>query len=526
MTSPGSRLDVRLVPAAVVAWAVTAMGLAWGLGLWLAGVSAAAGAAWWAAARMAAPRRGIGVAAAGVFGAAIVGVGFGGSIALRGDAVHRHPLSQRFGTSAWVTVVPGESPRRAGPARLMFRADVIALSDADSDGTVTVFGPMVDFGGLGAGQPVRFRARITRPARRDLTVAVLTAVGRPSFGEPTALQRGARLVRDRFAAVARETLPADQAAVLPGLVLGDTAAVPTATTADFRTAGLTHLTAVSGANVTIVCGVVLLTAHLLGPQAAVALAALALVGFVVVVEPTASVLRAAIMAAIGLMAVLSGRRRQAVPVLAATVIALMVIAPQLAVDAGFALSVAATAALVVLAPAWSARLVGRGWPKWLADCTCVAVAAHLVTAPLIAAISGQFSLISMLANLLVALVIPPITVLGTAAAAVVCVSPPLAGLLIRFTGPEVWWLLRVAQVAGGLPGAAVPVPPGWAGFATVSGATVAAVLLWRCLRRASSDRRVRPRSSRVSMSATEPTSPHSTRMGDSDRTTADRPTSP
>jgi hypothetical protein len=51
---------------------------------------------------------------------------------------------------------------------------------------------------------------------------------------------------------------------------------------------------------------------------------------VVVVEPTASVLRAAIMAAIGLMAVLSGRRRQAVPVLAATVIALMVFAPQLA----------------------------------------------------------------------------------------------------------------------------------------------------------------------------------------------------
>lgn len=479
MTAPGARIDVRLVPAAVVGWAVTAAGLTWGLGLWLAALSGTAGAAWGVAARMATSRRGIGAAAAGVLGAAIVGVGFGVSIALRSDAVHRHPLSQRFGASSWVTVVPVETPRRAGPARLMFRADVIELGNADSDGSVTVFGPVVDFGQLGAGQPARFRARISRPVRRDLTIAVLTAIGRPTFGQPTALQRGARAVRDRFAAVARETLPADQAAVLPGLVLGDTAAVPAATTADFRTAGLTHLTAVSGANVTIICAVVLLTAHLVGPRYAVALAAVALVGFVVVVEPTASVLRAAIMAAIGLMAVLSGRRRQAVPVLAATVIALMVIAPQLAVDVGFALSVSATAALVVLAPMWSARLVGRGWPKWLADAICVAVAAHLVTAPLIAAISGQFSVVSVLANLFVALVIPPITVLGTAAAALVCMWTPPADLLIRFTGPELWWLLQVARIAGRTPGAAVPVPPGWAGFVTVGGATVATVLLWR-----------------------------------------------
>ncbi|MEI6253465.1 MAG: ComEC/Rec2 family competence protein [Mycobacteriaceae bacterium] len=480
MTTPATRLDLRLVPAAFTAWTVTAAGLAFGLGLWLAALSAALGAAWWMLDRRVGTRHPlIRAATAGVLGAAIVGAGFGISIALRADAVHTHALARWFGATQWVTLAPVETPRRAGPARVMFRADLIRLADAETDGTVTVFAPAVDFGQLGAGQPARFRADIARPTRRDLSVAVLTAAGRPVFGEPPALQRTARAVRDRFAAAAREVLPPDQAAMLPGLVLGDTAAVPAATTADFRTAGLTHLTAVSGANVTIICAVMLLSAHLVGPRAAVALAALALAVFVVVVEPTASVLRAAIMAAIGLMAVLSGRRRQAVPVLAATVIALMVFAPQLAVDLGFALSVSATAALVVLAPVWSARLVGRGWPKVLADATCVAAAAHLVTAPLIAAISGQFSLVSVLANLSAAVVIPPITVLGTAAAAVVCLWAPLAGLLIRFTGPEVWWLLNVAHAAGRLPGAAVPVPSGWAGFATVGGVTVAAVVLWR-----------------------------------------------
>ena len=478
MAPPATGVDLRLVPASITAWAVTAAGLTWGLGLRLAALCAGTGAAWWMVAHTR-PAPLMRAATAGVLGVAIVGAGFGISVALRSDAVHSHALSRRFGTAVWVTVTPAESPRRAGPARVMFRADVIRLGDAESDGTVTVFAPAVDFGQLGAGQPARFRARIARPTRRDLTVAALTAIGRPVFGRPTAVQQAARAVRDRFAAVAREILPADQAALLPGLVLGDTAGIPAATTTEFRTAGLTHLTAVSGANVTIVCAVVLLSAHLVGPWAAVALAALAMTVFVVVVEPTASVLRAAIMAAIGLMAVLSGRRRQAVPVLAATVIALMVIAPQLAVDLGFALSVSATAGLIVLAPVWSARLVGRGWPKALADALCVALAAHLVTAPLIAAISGQFSLVSVLANLSVAVVIPPITVLGTAAAALVCLWPALAGLLIRFTGPEVWWLSYVAHTAGRLPGAAVAVPSGWAGFATVGAVTAVAVVLWR-----------------------------------------------
>lgn len=342
-----------------------------------------------------------------------------------------------------------------------------------------VFAPGVDFADLGAGQPARFRARVTRPARRDLTVAVLNPVGRPGFGPPSRLQRVARTIRDRFAAAARDVLPVDQAAILPALALGDTSAVPAATAADFRTAGLTHLMAVSGANVTIVCAAVLLSAYLVGPRTAVALAALALTGFVVVVQPSPSVLRAAVMAAIGLMAVLSGRRRQAIPVLAAAVLALMLVAPQLAVELGFALSVAATAALVVLAPVWSARLVARGWPKPLSDALCVALAAQLVTAPLIAAISGTFSLVSVLANLLAAVVIPPITVLGTSAAALGCLWPPAARFLIRFTGPELWWLLRVVHGASRVPGAAVGVPSGWAGLVSVGAASLGAVLMWR-----------------------------------------------
>jgi competence protein ComEC len=342
-----------------------------------------------------------------------------------------------------------------------------------------VFAPIVGYGDLTAGRPATFRARIARPTRHDLTVAMLVAVGAPKLGDASLIQRLAADVRARFAASTRAVLPPDQAAMVPALVLGDTSMLARQTTDEFRIAGLTHLTAVSGANVTIVCGAVLLTAALLGPRVAVALAALALIAFVIVVQPSASVLRAAVMGGITLVAVASHRRRQAIPALSTCVLALMIAAPELAVDVGFALSVSATAALVVIAPVWSRRLVDRGWPKPLADAASVAVAAQLVTAPLIAGISGRVSLVSVAANLAVAVVIPPITVIGTGAAILATIWSASAQLLIRFTGPETWWLLRVAHWGAAVPGAAVPVPSGLAGVAVITAVAVSAVVLWR-----------------------------------------------
>ena len=250
------------------------------------------------------------------------------------------------------------------------------------------------------------------------------------------------------------------------------------------------MTAVSGANVTIVCAAVLFSARLIGPRAAVVLAAVALVAFVIVVQPTASVLRAAVMGAIALLGILSSRRRQAIPALSATVLMLLAVAPHLAVDVGFALSVLATAALVVIAPVWSRRLVARGCPKPLADALAVAWAAHVVTAPLVAGISGRVSLVAAGANLAVAPVIAPITVLGSAAAVLCLLWLAGAQLLIRFTGPELWWVVHVARWAAGVPAATVPVPAGVPGVLAVGGATLLALLLamllwrWRWFRTA------------------------------------------
>jgi competence protein ComEC len=499
-----ARLDARLVPAALTSWVVTATGIVWPIGNVvgsLCTVGSVFGALLWRAgqlqwrgsppqaggaptsslmslsSRRGPPRMpaiGIGLVAVGV-----VGAGFGFAIALRANAIAHHPITAAFGTAAPVTVTPSESSFSVGHGRLMFRATMQRLGHDKISGRVVVFAPARDFSEVTVGQPVQFRARIVRPTRHDLTVAMLNATGGPTIGRAAPAHRAAHTVRAAFAVTARQVLPADQAAMLPALVLGDTSTVTTVTSREFRAAGLTHLTAVSGANVTIVCGAVLFSSRLIGPRAAVGLAGAALLVFVIVVQPTASVVRAAVMGAIALLGVLSSRRRQAIPALSATVLVLMVAAPQLAVDVGFALSVVATAALVVIAPVWSRRLVTAGWPKPLADAVCVACAAQVVTAPLIAGISGRVSLVAAAANLAVAALIAPITVLGSAAGALCLFWPAGAQLLIRFTGPELWWVLRIAHWAAGVPAASVPVPSGIPGVLLVAAAAVLVVVLWR-----------------------------------------------
>ena len=484
--SPAGHIDVRLVPAALACWSVTAAGIWWPVGRTAAwccvGLVAASGALAWHARRLPAGSDRVRAISAGLAAIGVVGAGFGFAVALRADAVSRHPITAQFGAVAPVTVTPTESAVSLGSGRLMFRANLLRLRDVQMSGRVVVFARASEFGsqtdGIMVGRPVRFTARVSRPNRRDLTVAVLNATGRPTAGTAGPIQRAAHGVRSRFATVVRDTLPPGQAAMLPALVLGDTSAVPTETSRDFRAAGMTHLMAVSGANVTIVCAAVLFSARLLGPRAAVVLAALALVAFVFVVQPTASVLRAAVMGAIALAGMLSSRRRQAIPALSATVLVLLAIAPQLAVDVGFALSVIATAALVVVAPVWSRRLVGKGCPKPLADAIAVAWAAHVVTAPLVAGISGRLSLVAAAANLAAAPVIAPITVLGTAAAMLCMLWPAGAQVLIRFTGPELWWVLHVSRWSAGVPAATVPVPAGVAGVVVVGGLALLMLLLW------------------------------------------------
>jgi competence protein ComEC len=155
-----------LVPAALIAWTVTAAGIVWSLGALLAAgcVIGAAGWAvlvWWRGATTPALR----AAAVAVIGTAVIGAGFGLAAALRDAAVRGHPITHRFGTTASLTVTPTESPRSLGNGRLMFCANLNRLGDGEMSGRVVVFAPVLGFSELTAGQPAGSgRASVVRPA--------------------------------------------------------------------------------------------------------------------------------------------------------------------------------------------------------------------------------------------------------------------------------------------------------------------------------------------------------------------------
>src|SRR5690606_21399194 len=265
--------------------------------------------------------------------------------------------------------------------------------------------------------------------------------------------------------------PDDPGGLLPGLVVGDTSALPSHVEDDFRATGMTHLTAVSGSNVAIVVGAVLLLARFgrAGPRLAAALGVAALIGFVILVRPSPSVLRAGVMGGLGLLALASARQRAAVPALCATVAALVLVDPALAGDAGFALSVLATAGLLLLAPRWRDALRGRGVPRGVAEALAVPAAAQFACSPVIAALSGSVSLVAVPANLLVVPAVAPATVLGVVAAVL---SPIWPGGAEAVGWRGQWparWLVVVARYGADIPGGAIPWPPGAFGGLLLAG---------------------------------------------------------
>jgi competence protein ComEC len=349
---------------------------------------------------------------------------------------------------------------------------------------VLLLAPAEGWSGLLPGQEATADGLLAPPDRADLTTAVLRVRGPPrDVGAPPWWQRVAGSVRDGLRD-ASSVLPEQPAGLLPSLVDGDTSGLSTTVTDEFRVAGLSHLTAVSGTNVAITCGAVLLLLRLLrvGPRTAAALAGVALVAFVVVARPSPSVLRAAVMGAVMLLALLTGRGRSALPALAVAVLGLLLVDPELGVEPGFALSVLATAALVLLAPRWAAALRDRGVPVGVAEALAVPAAAHVVTAPVVAALSGQVSLVAVVANLLAAPAVAPATVLGVLAAAVSVVDGGAAEVVVRLAGPFVGWLVAVGHHAAVLPGAALHWPHGAAGALLLAGVTVGALALLRLRR--------------------------------------------
>lgn len=398
-------------------------------------------------------------------------------VALRQTAVASGPvraLAMKQATAGLSVVVTGDPRALPRPGTVRHRETVLVPARVEQVGRWRVRVPVLLLAGDPAwkrvlpSQHVHVIARLSPPRPGELLAAVALVRGPPVLsGSPSFLQRTAAVIRARLRN-ATDRLPSDEHAVLPALVDGDTSLVPPDLSDAFAKAGLTHLMAVSGENLSLLIGAVLAIGRFagLGRRATPVVAGLAILGFVVVARPSPSVLRAATMGAVALIAVITGREHRGIPALCAAVLVLVLIDPELARSYGFALSAVATAGILLLAPRWRRRLSER-MPRRLAEPLAVSAAAQAFCVPLLVMFGEGIDLVAVPANLLAAPAVGLATLLGVLTALVAPVSLPAARLIALPAGFAVGWITDVARVLSLAPYTAIGWPAGLTGAVLV-----------------------------------------------------------
>lgn len=231
----------------------------------------------------------------------------------------------------------------------------------------------------------------------------------------------------------REVLGPEHGGMLSALVLGGVQVeLPESLRQSFRVAGLSHALAASGFHLSVLLGSVLLLARGAPAALRVLLGGSALLLFLAMAGAQASVVRAVLMGSAALLIREGGGRSRPFGVLLATLVLMLWLQPSWANDVGFQFSVAATAGLVVTAPAVELRLQSL-FPRRLhgvAAALAVPFAAMAWTLPLQWIHFGAMPLYALLANLLASPLLSVLTLVAMGMAVLVLVLPPVLQSLV------------------------------------------------------------------------------------------------
>lgn len=321
-------------------------------------------------------------------------------------------------------------------------------------------------------------------------------------------------VKEQLRTRALDTLGTESAALVLGTAYGDDSLMSSTAREEYKLSGLSHITAVSGANIAIVflgayrlvlavrpyrlASAYLLfrswmqrlrgrgtarsrrpayprrpaqsqqhtppNAHALPPlvhrlstlaiphRVMVLCGVAAVLAYAMLLDSEGSVIRSLAMGLLGAYAMLRGSGRQSLAALQTTVLMCLLAAPHLAVDMGFALSVTATSALILLGPPLI-RLLMRIMPVFCAEMLAAPIVASLWCTPLILAMSGKVPLYSVPANLIAAPLAPLSMLAGLAALGFMLLGlPTAADLCLRAGGLAAQGIEWAAHTAAHTPG--------------------------------------------------------------------------
>lgn len=238
-----------------------------------------------------------------------------------------------------------------------------------------------------------------------------------------------RLLRERIEQVFLHNLPLDEAGLLVGIVFGIRQNLSSDLTLALRSTGVLHVIAASGANVSIVTSLLLLSfSSFLGRRTALALTTLAVVFYAFFSGFQPSIIRASVMAVAALIGMAVGRQNFPLLALIFTGLIMVILSPTIILDVGFQLSFASSAGILTVKPALDRLIVRK---NALFEDLTTTVSAQIASMPVLLSSFGAYSLISIPVNLLILWTIPILMILG-GAAAILSLTLPISAIPVLY----------------------------------------------------------------------------------------------
>ena len=403
----------------------------------------------------------------------------------------RDPLTVAVASGQPVTLIGtvSQEPRVSATSRSTLVISALDVEQVDAQSSTlsaTVLGD-TQWLSLPMGTRVRVRTRLRPTGSGRVEAAIipkragLTVLGPPAgvLGAVTSIRTGlAQAVGAQGLEGAGEEAglwPPGARALVPGVALGDDHALSAQVREDMRTVSMTHLTAVSGQHVAIILGLGLAGLGVLPRRWRALLGTVMLTLLVILVRPSGSVLRAATMGAVMLLGVVAGRRAASVPALFAGAIVLLLIDPWQSRDYGFALSVVATAGIVIGSKPVAAHL-SRHLPRWLAAAMALPLVAQAACGPILILLQPSVGAWSVPANLLSEPAAVIATISGLLAAMIAPAWPAAASVIAWPALAACSWMVWVAGFFAHLPGATLPWPGGLTGALALGSCEIGVLL--------------------------------------------------